>query len=142
MVLRRKCQKDLKWALPVLIRTSSRTAIRQNELERKHSRRLCGRICKEVDMRKLALGIAAAATLLIGTVAPASAHWLPHYWGGPGIAPGIAVGLVAGTLAAAAVPPVYYGPVYGPAPYYYDYYGPPYRVVRPYPPVYPYWYRW
>ena len=32
MVLRRKCEKDLKWALPVLIRTPSRTAIRQNEL--------------------------------------------------------------------------------------------------------------
>ena len=90
-------------------------------------------------MRKLALGIAAAATLLIGTIAPASAHWRPHYWGGPGIAPGVALGLVAGTLAAAAGPPVYYGPVYGPAPYYY---GPPYRVVSTYPPVYPYWYGW
>ncbi|MCB1392903.1 MULTISPECIES: hypothetical protein [unclassified Nitrobacter] len=91
-------------------------------------------------MRKLALGIAAAAMLLIGTVAPASAHWRHHYWGGPGIAPGVAFGLVAGTLAAAAAPPVYYRPpVYGPPPYYY---GPPYRVVRTYPPVYPYWYGW
>ena len=51
-------------------------------------------------MRKLALGLTAAATLLIWTVAPASAHWRPHYWGGPGIAPGVAFGLVAGTLAA------------------------------------------
>jgi len=91
-------------------------------------------------MRKLALGIAAAATLLIGTVAPASAYWRHHYWGGPRIAPGVAVGLVAGTVAAAAAPPVYYGPVYGPAPYYYG--PPPYRVVRPYPPVYPYWQGW
>jgi len=55
-------------------------------------------------MRKLALGIAAAATLLIETVAPASAHWRHHYWGGPGIAPGVALGLVAGTFAAAAAP--------------------------------------
>ncbi len=31
-----------------------------------------------------------------------------------------------------------YGPVYGP-PYYY---GRPYRVVRYYPPVDPYWYAW
>jgi hypothetical protein len=91
-------------------------------------------------MKKLALGIAAAATLLIGTVAPASAYWRHHYWGGPAIAPGVALGLVAGTFAAAAAPPVYYGPLYGPARYYY--YGPPYRVVHPYPPVYPYWYGW
>ncbi|MDR6305627.1 hypothetical protein GGQ85_003351 [Nitrobacter vulgaris] len=90
-------------------------------------------------MRKLALGIVAAATLLIGTIAPASAHWRHHYWGGPGIGPGVALGLVAGTLAAAAAPPIYYGPVYRPPPYYF---GPPYRVVRTYPPVYPYWYGW
>lgn len=70
-------------------------------------------------MRKLALGIVAAATLLIGTIAPASAHWRHHYWGGPGIGPGVALGLVAGTLAAAAAPPIYYGPVYRPPPYYF-----------------------
>ncbi|VIO72756.1 hypothetical protein CI1B_44030 [Bradyrhizobium ivorense] len=89
-------------------------------------------------MRKLALAVVAAATLLIGSVAPASAaHWHHHGWGGPGIGPGLAVGLFAGTLAAATAPPVYYGPVYGPPPYYY---GPPYRVVRYYRPVYPFWY--
>lgn len=57
-------------------------------------------------MRKLALAIVAAATLLIGSVAPASAHWRHHHWG-PGIGPGLALGLFAGTLAAAAAPPVY-----------------------------------
>ena len=35
-------------------------------------------------MRKLALAIVAAATLLIGSIAPASAHWRHHGWGGPG----------------------------------------------------------
>ncbi|MDX3965558.1 MAG: hypothetical protein QHD01_03040 [Bradyrhizobium sp.] len=89
-------------------------------------------------MRKFALAIVAAATLLIGSISPASAHWRHHGWGAPGIGPGLALGLFAGTLAAAAAPPVYYGPVYGP-PYYY---GRPYRVVRYYPPVYPYWYAW
>lgn len=92
-------------------------------------------------MRKLALAVVAAATLLIGSVAPASAYWHHHGWGGPGIGPGLALGLFAGTLAAAAAPPVYappvyYGPVYDPLPYYY---GPPYRVVRTYRPVYPFW---
>lgn len=60
-------------------------------------------------MRKLALTIVAAATLLIGTMAPASAHWRHHGWGGPGITSGLALGLFAGTLAAAAAPPIYYG---------------------------------
>ncbi|QQO20780.1 hypothetical protein JJB98_13110 [Bradyrhizobium diazoefficiens] len=92
-------------------------------------------------MRKLALAIAAAATLLIGTIAPASAHWRGHYhWGGPDIGPAIALGLFSGALAAAAAPPVYYAPVYGPPAYYY---GPRYyRAARYYPPVYPYWYPW
>ena len=52
--------------------------------------------------------------------------------------PQLALGVFAGTLAAAAAPPIYYGPIYGP-PYYY---GRPYRVVRYYPPVDPYWYTW
>ncbi|TGN90554.1 hypothetical protein EOW77_0001550 [Bradyrhizobium yuanmingense] len=94
-------------------------------------------------MRKLALAIAAAATLLIGTIAPASAHWRGHHhhhWGGPGIGPAIALGLFTGALAAAAAPPVYYAPVYGPPRYYY---GPRYyRTVRYYPAAYPYWYPW
>jgi hypothetical protein len=92
-------------------------------------------------MRKLALAIAAAATLLIGTVAPASAHWRGHHhWGGPGIGPAVALGLFTGALAAATAPPVYYAPVYGPPAYYY---GPRYyRTVRYYPAAYPYWYPW
>jgi hypothetical protein len=45
-------------------------------------------------MRKLALAVVAAATLLIGSVAPASAHWRHHGWGGPGIGPGLALGLL------------------------------------------------
>lgn len=95
-------------------------------------------------MRKLALAVVAAATLLVGSVAPASAYWHHHGWGGPGIGPGLALGLFAGTLAAATAPPVYappvyYGPVYDPPPYYY---GPPYRVLRYYRPAYPFWYGW
>ena len=67
-------------------------------------------------MRKLALGIAAAATLL-AAAAPAMAQ--VGFYAGPG---GVSVG----------IGPPYYGPPYG----YYDYYGGPSVVVTPG------WHRW
>lgn len=43
-------------------------------------------------MRKLALAIVAAATLLIGSVAPASAHWRHHHWAARASAPDLLSG--------------------------------------------------
>jgi hypothetical protein len=64
-------------------------------------------------MRKIALGIVAAATLLTAAAAPAMAQI--GVYAGPG---GVGVGIG---------PPAYYGPPYG----YYDYYGGPSVVVTP-----------
>jgi hypothetical protein len=76
---------------------------------------------KEAAMKKLALALVAAATLL--TAAPAMAQ--VGFYAGPG---GIGVGVG--------------GPYYGPGPGYYDYYGGPGVYVGPGWGYHHHWRRW